>query len=85
MPMQPLLFTYWLLRVPVFLFTFRFQTQSVRLHSLTYHSLFSTYVNSRTPSFAISHQVLPTQPYPGKQKIFLGVTSILSMRLCSYT
>ena len=70
MPEQPLLFTYWLLRHPVFLIPPPFPTQSVRLPLVTYPSLCSTCVTYRTPSHGIGHQVLPTQPLPREAEDF---------------
>ena len=62
-----------------------FSTQSVRLPLVTYPSLCSTCVTYRTLCHAIGHQALPLNPYLGKQRISLGVTTILSMCLCSHT
>ena len=62
-----------------------FPTQSVRSPLVTYPSLCSTCVTYRTLCHAIGHQVLPTQPYLGKWRISLGVTSILSMCLHPHT
>ena len=69
---QPLLFTYWLLKYPVFWLTY-FPTQSVRLPTLvTYFSLCSTCATYRTPCHFIDHQVLPTQPLTREAGHFLG-------------
>ena len=62
MPRQPLLFTYWMPRQPVFWFTTLFPTQSIRLPLITNPSLCSTFLAYRTPCHSIGHQVLPTQP-----------------------
>ena len=69
MPEQPLLFSYWLLRHPVFDHS-PFPTQSVRLRLVTYPSLCSTCVTYRTPCHAIGHQVLHTQPLPREAEDF---------------
>ena len=50
-------------RHPVFWFTL-FPTKSVRLSLVTYPSLCITCMTYRIPSYAISHQVLPTQGFP---------------------
>ena len=70
MPMQPLLFAYWLPRHPVFLIYLPIPKQSVRPPLVTYHSLCSTSVTYRTPCHAIGHQVLPTQHLPREAEDF---------------
>ena len=85
MPMQPLLFNYLMRRHPVFLFT-----------SLSQHSQLG-YLWLPTPHCAAlvwltGHHGIPLvakcfqpNPYLGKQKISLGMASILRMCLCSHT
>ena len=58
-----------------------FLTQSVRLHLVTYPSLCSTCLTYRT----LVTKCFPPNPYLGKRRISLGVTSILSMCLHSHT
>ena len=62
----------WLIRHPVFLFT-PFQPQSVRLCLVTYSSLSSTCMTYRTPCFASSYQIFPTQPAPTEVEDLPGV------------
>ena len=61
------------------------QTQSVRAPLVPYYSLFSTCVTYGMLCHVICHQVLPTQPFLGKQRIFLGVASILRVCLCPHS
>ena len=70
MPRQPLLFTYWLLRHPVFLFISLFPTQSVRLPLVTYSSLWSTCVIYGTLCYAICYKKLPTHSLPREAEDF---------------
>ena len=70
MPRQPLLFTYWLLRHPVFWFNSFFPRQSIRLPLVTYPWLCITYVTYRTLCDAIVYQELPNQPSPRKAENF---------------
>ena len=58
--MQPLLFTYWLHKHPVFWFTPLFSTQSVRPPFAAYPWLCSACLTYGTPYHAIGHQVLST-------------------------
>ena len=46
------------------------QTQSVKTPLLPYPSLCNTCLTYRTPCHAIGHQVLPTQLFLGKPRIF---------------
>ena len=77
-----------------FLLFFINQASSFFICSLSQHSQLgylwlptphccSTCVTYRMPLHKSSYQML--HPYLGKQRIALGVTSILSMRLCSHT
>ena len=59
------------------------QTQSVRLQLVPCPSLCTPCVLYRMPCHTIGHQVVPTQLFLGKQRISLGVVSIL--RMCLYT
>ena len=62
-----------------------FPTQSVRLPLVAYPFTAQHVCDLQdTMPYAISHQVLPTQPLLGKQRISLKVTSILSICLCSH-
>ena len=74
---------YWLFKHLVFKSPFFPQTQSVRTPLTPYHSLCSACVTYETPCHVIGHQVLPTQPFLGKQKFSLGVASSLIICLCS--
>ena len=69
MPRQPLLFTDWLPRLPVFCSP-TIPTQSLRLPLVTYASLCSTCVTYRTLCHSIGRQVLPTQPLPKEAQDF---------------
>ena len=60
-------------------------TQSVKLPMVTYPSLCSTWWlmgRHATPEITTC---FPPSPYLGKQRISLGMTIILSMRLCPHT
>ena len=52
---------------------------------VTYHSQCSTCVTYRTSCDAILHKEIPTQPFPGKQKISRRVADILRMFLCPHS
>ena len=62
-------------------------TQSVRLPLLLYQSLCSKCVTHGLLHSITGHQgkYFPSNPYLEKQRISLGVASILSMRLCPHT
>ena len=57
--------------------------QSVRTHTVLYHSLCSICVTYGVPCHSIGHQV--PNPCPEKQRISLGVASILNVCLCPNT
>ena len=62
------------------------QTQSVRIPLISYHALCSACMTYGIPLiYYIDHQVLPTQPLLGKQRISLRVTSILRMCFCLHS
>ena len=85
MPRQPLLFTYWLLRHPVFWFNSFFPTQSIRLPLVTYPSLCITYVTYRTLWDAIVYQELPNQPSPREAENFpMGEKNFKHVPLLKY-
>ena len=62
-----------------------FPTQSVRLPLVTYPSLCSTCVTYRSYAMPLVTKCFPPNPYLGKWRISLGVTSILSMCLHPHT
>ena len=61
------------------------QTQSVRLPLAAYPSLRSHCVTYRTYVIPLVTKYFPPSRYLGKQRMPLGVASILSMCLCSHT
>ena len=62
-----------------------FLTQSVRLPLVTYPLLCSTCVTYRMPCHPLVTKCFPPNSYLGKQRISLGVATILNIYLCSHT
>ena len=72
-------------QVSRFLITPLSRTQSVRPHLVASTSPCSPSVICGKPCYVIRHQVLPIQPFPGKQRTSIGMASILIICLCSHS